>query len=919
MKNRKYNQCQMGLRALLMSAALLAIMAPATGLAQLVCEIPLFVKQNLIGANVMILADNSLSMNAATYHASYDGSVKYSGDFSTDSTYFVSKNGNYDPGDFSWRYDPAPSAYLVKSDNGEDGWYVGNYLNWIYYHASVIERDEIPQVTRIQVLKDTLALVIQRSARLDFGLTVFQPNNNGGNIIGKCGVNHTSLQAQIAGITANTYTPLGESAETILDYFAYDGPDAAIQVPCQYNFAIVITDGLPTKDVDVSAYLHDADRDGNDPGSCTSIGAPYSNWSDCSDHLDDVIWWMANKDLRPDMDGDQTVSTYVIGFHEEGQLLKDTADNGDGLFFLAKDAMQLSLSIEYAVQDILRRISAGSAVAVVSTERGTDDRLYRGKFMPIDWDGFLESYALPYTDGDAAIWEAGSMMVGRNDRRIFTGLGNDQHTFTTGNAAILKAAMNVWTDDEAARLIEWGSGADVAGFRDRRGWILGDIVHSTPVVVGPPSDFVIESSYQDFQNANAGRKKMVYVGANDGMMHAFDAENGDEEWAFVPEFALPAFEAMADSYYCHTYTCDQTVSVNDALIGGAWRTVLLGGGREGGSQIFALDITDPDSPSLLWQSVLPNGKKYHSEIEVASIGGSSIAVVGSGLDVDTGEAWVYAFDLATGTYLGAQELSSSNKLRNKATRPALVDYDLDGQTDLIYMADYLGSVWRFKVGGHTNPANWAKTELYAGEDFVTADPVAAFGPDGNVYVYFGSGAYLEDDDMVTVDQQYFFCVFDNHSGSTHDKRDLEDQTTSISDVSGSAGWYVELWNQVGERVTEQCVVVAETVIFTSFAPTLDACVAGGTSYLYQMSYNNGGIPDVDGLEDPGDRSIDLGDGIASYPVVDLTEGTVVVQSSDASINIEPIASIYQRLTVRSWQESFDHVAPVSTPVGGVTQ
>jgi type IV pilus assembly protein PilY1 len=901
------------MRALVMAAALAAVLVPAAGFAQDACEIPLFVKQNLIGANVMILADNSGSMNEANYPAGYDDHFIYSGNFSTDTTYFVSKTGLKEPNDFKLTWPSAPSAPLIKSDNGEDGRYRGNYMNWIYFHATAAERAAIPQLTRIQVLKATLAKVIQRSARLRFGLTVFQ-NNNGGSIIGKCGVSHTSLQAQIDGITANTWTPLGEAAETILDYFAYDGPDAAIQVPCQYNFNIFITDGLPTMDLNVSGYLHDTDGDGREPGNCASIGAPYDNSLDCSDYVDDVAWYMAHKDLRPDLDGDQNVITYVVGFHEGGQLLVDTAENGDGLFFLAEDAMQLSQSIEYAVQDILRRISAGSAVAVVSTERGTDDRLYRGKFMPIDWDGYLESYALPYHDGDTALWEAGQLLSSRNtSRRIFTGLGSTKYDFTAGTAPLLKTAMNVATDAMAADLINWGRGDYVAGLRDRRGWILGDIVHSTPVVVGPPSDFVVEESYQSFQSNNHIRRKMVYVGANDGMMHGFDATDGNEIWAFVPEFALPAFEVMADSFYCHKYTNDQTVSVKDVLIGGEWRTVLLGGGREGGAEIYALDITDPDEPSLLWQSPLDNGKKFHSEVEITTVGGVPMALVGSGLDVDTGKAWLYAFSLTDGTPLGSRLLSTSNKLRNKASRPALVDLNLDDQTDLIYVTDYLGSVWRFATNDDASPANWDMTELYAGTDLITADPVAAFGPDGKVYLYFGSGAYMEDADMITTDQQYFLCVFDNHSGSTLKKTNLKNQTTTINDVSNAGGWYVTLWNETGERVTEQAVVVAETVIFTSFSPTLDACVAGGTSYLYQMKYDNGGVPEVDGMTDPGDRSVTLGEGIASYPVVDLTEGTVVVQSSDASISVAPIASVYQRLTVRSWQESFDHVAPAVPP------
>jgi hypothetical protein len=109
-------------------------------------------------------------------------------------------------------------------------------------------------------------------------------------------------------------------------------------------------------------------------------------------------------------------------------------------------------------------------------------------------------------------------------------------------------------------------------------------------------------------------------------------------------------------------------------------------------------------------------------------------------------------------------------------------------------------------------------------------------------------------------------------------------------------------------VTEAAAVVAETDIFTSFAPDQDACVAGGESYLYQMSYKDGDKTSEQGSLN--DRITSLGDGIASYPVIDLANGTAVVQSSDASIKITPIASLFQRMNVRSWQESFDHVQAV---------
>ncbi len=905
---KKYTLTGSGLLAL--AVVLMTAGSGATGALAQDCEIPLFVQQGLVGANVMIVADISGSMNQAVYHLGYNPDITYPGYFTSGATYYIAKDGVRTPNDFNFAWPSGPPIMLVNSDNGEDGRYPGNYLNWMYFHANEAQRLDIPQVTRIQVLKEVLTDVIDTSKRLNFGLTVFYLYGPG-NIVAKCGTNPTSVVATIQGLTANKWTPLGEALETVLDYYSYDGPDAAIQVECQKNFCLVVTDGLPTMDRDVSPYLWDADGDGEDPGDCASIGAPYDNSLDCSDHFDDVAYYMAHEDLRPDLDGDQTISTYVVGFHEKGQLLQDAAVNGDGLFFFAENANELAMSIEYAVQDILRRISAGSAVAVVSTERGTDDRLYRGKFMPLDWYGYLESYAMPYQEGDAAVWEAGQILKNRStsSREIFTALGTTKYEFTDGNASNLRASLGALTDQEAADLINWGRGDDVLGYRTRQGWILGDIVHSTPVVVGAPSGFTGEESYQNFYFAHENRQKLVYVGANDGMLHAFDADDGEEMWAFVPEFSLPDFAAMADSGYCHVYTCDQTVSVSDVNLSGGWRTVLITNGREGGASIFALDVTYPASPEVMWQEKLPNGMDYASEVQIVSIGGTAVALVGSGLDELNQEAYLFAYEVETGDLLGEPLISATKTPRNKLTRPAVIDMTMDGEIDLVYFGDLNGDVWRAATNGNPDPDYWDYSRLFSGTQEITASPVVSHGANGEVYVYFGTGAYLNEDDMMTSDPHSFVCVIDKHTGATYDKKDMEDQTDSITSVIGADGWYVDLWNEEGERVTEEAVVVAETVIFTSFAPTQAACVSGGNSYLYQMAYDTGGLPNESDMENPEDRSTSLGQGIASHPVVDLAAGTVVVQSSDAAIHIAPIASPYQRLTVRSWQESFDMTNP----------
>jgi type IV pilus assembly protein PilY1 len=233
----------------------------------------------------------------------------------------------------------------------------------------------------------------------------------------------------------------------------------------------------------------------------------------------------------------------------------------------------------------------------------------------------------------------------------------------------------------------------------------------------------------------------------------------------------------------------------------------------------------------------------------------------------------------------------------------------------------VGNVYRIATNGSPRPDGWTKSLLYAGSQEITADPVVAYAENGSFYIYFGTGAYLEETDMLTTGQQSFLCVYDKHDGLAASKAQLVNQTSSINEIGGYRGWYVDLWNADGERVTQQAVVVAEEVVFTSFTPSEDPCVAGGYSWLYQMRYNDGGRADDPDSDDPGGRSEDIGEGVASYPVVDLSAGEVVVQSSDASIEVAPIQSVIIRMTVRAWQETFegagDQAAQAAPETGGL--
>jgi outer membrane protein assembly factor BamB len=541
---------------------------------------------------------------------------------------------------------------------------------------------------------------------------------------------------------------------------------------------------------------------------------------------------------------------------------------------------------------------ANVMITTGTTLPGFEGRL-RGFRMYKPEPDATKPYGWAFVSDGTRLWV--SALPAPATRNIYTTLPTGAMVpLTAANAPLLASYLN--TSDPAA-LIELV-----------RSQPLGAIVSSTPAVLDPPSlDPPPDAEYPAFAVKLQSRRTLIFVGANDGMLHAFRGDTGEEAWAFVPQFALPKLKVLADSSYCHSYTCDLTCSVKDVKLGDVWKTVLVSGGREGGSAYFALDVTDPLSPEVLWQTDLPANNQSFSEAEFAFVGGAPVVLVGSGLDASGGTAKLTVLDLATGVVEGTRTLSAAAGTRNKCTTPKAVDEDLDGVTDVVYCGDMRGNLWRCAPDEDPDPNAWGVTRLFQQSREITAQPAVAYGENGRMLVYFGTGAYLASADLTTTAQNSFYCVHDEGDGSSLQRADLRDQSDDPGELSGSdRGWFVDLWNQAaGERVTEKAVIVANTVYFTSFAPSSSPCEAGGRSWLYHLKYDNGGEPEVDEEHEEtsaAERSEELGEGVASRPVVDIVNENIIVQSSDATIAVQDIGSEIFHLTVRSWQENYDFSA-----------
>jgi type IV pilus assembly protein PilY1 len=589
----------------------------------------------------------------------------------------------------------------------------------------------------------------------------------------------------------------------------YVDATSPIENICQQSFIIFITDGSSHYDSDwniVTSVIGDYDGDGADSND---------------KYMDDVAKYLYEKDMRSDLEGMQNLVTYVVGFFINAPLLSNAAAKGGGLYFTASSADALTTALQRTITDILDRTSAGTAVSTITTSSASADYLVQAKFLPASWKGFLETFTLPFVEGETPLWEAGAVLAERidlntaDDRAIFTYMASEspkKQDFEAINSTLVDTLNTEWSegsDGEIQDMINFIRGDDShdgGKYRDRQGWFLGDIIYSTPRVVGPPRSFFLENDYQEFQSNYLNRTTMIYVGANDGMLHGFNAADGSEGWAFIPEYIRPSLSNLTlDS--CHRYYVDLSPTVHDVwyqtwVTSGnewtGWKTVLLGGNRLGGEEYFALDVTDPavDSVSILWDRVLFSGRKSSTIPAVGKVKvleGTAgevdgwVAVITSGYDEDaarTGRIAAVSFTSGSKETIWLQGMSHVNQLATQArsganpyyslTSPVAVDSDNDGYLDLIYVGDTEGALWKFYYD--YNDTLWKKVKLFAtGGQPITGRPTLVFDDQDNLRVFFGTGKYLVGIDKINSSRNAYYCIvetkFQAASPSTDDNHD----------------------------------------------------------------------------------------------------------------------------------------------------
>lgn len=526
--------------------------------------------------------------------------------------------------------------------------------------------------------------------------------------------------------------------------------------------------------------------------------------------------------------------------------LQHAAWNGRGKYLNAGDPDTLRQSLDDAISSISSRTGSAASVAFNSGTLSTNTQVYLALFNSENWSGDIRAFDLDPNTGkiDSPSWGtdpntgdpigAADILDAANvsTRTILTYDGADGiplqwSDLTAGQKADFRTNPSGGTDNEAtgmARLghlrgdrgCESGSTAtclyndgsntyNTRGLR-ARGSRLGDIVHSSPVFVGEPelnwpdtAPFPDSSgsTYSDFKLNKANRTGVLYVGGNDGLLHAFRASDGAEIMAYAPNALFSTnttegYHYLADPAYSHRYYVDLTPAIADVNIkttssgNVGWHTVLVGGLRAGGRGLFALDITDPNTFSeasgapantVMWEFTNaddPNLGLTFSKPSIVPLEGPSgsirwAAIFGNGYNADgdpgsTGTAQLFIVFLEGGldgtwsvgsdyitidTEAGSivnQDCSDPGSDCNGLATPAVIDSNGDGLADRAYAGDLKGNLWAFDLSG-SNAGQWSVAYKSG------SSPVALFQTQTNQPITV-SPTIIRNPDMGTVSSNH---------------------------------------------------------------------------------------------------------------------------------------------------------------------
>jgi type IV pilus assembly protein PilY1 len=538
------------------------------------------------------------------------------------------------------------------------------------------------------------------------------------------------------------------------------------------------------------------------------------------------------------------------------------AINGHGKFFAAQNPDEFATGLKEALGAISTLVSSASNVAVNSNSISGDTLTFYARYYPGDWYGELLAYPVTAEGiGDTPIWTARISDVA--SRRIFTWSGSAGSTFDWASlSAAQKANLGSQTDAVKQDIVNYLRGDQSkevqkgGTFRNRKS-LLGDIIHSSPVYV---------DNYKD----GAERAQTVFVGANDGMLHAFDATNGQEVFAYVPNLLIGSnLASLSSPSYTHRYFVDGPIAISDYRITPGQNLLVASLGL-GGKALFGLDVTRPKTftaDDVKWE--FTGGTSVDllglvtGELMIAKLNDGRKAVIfGNGYNSTHQRAALFIVDLETGELIKAIDTGVGSATQpNGLAAPRGWDDGADGTIDYVYAGDLQGNLWKFDLSaenenqwdvafkqGNTPQPFFKATDANGKAQPITARPSIGLNPaDGSRWVFFGTGRFLTLDDRSDTSTQSWYGIIDDDQ-HTVTRSQLKErkivargtdpktgdpvrafELATNGDMNGKKGWYVDL--DPGERMVTSSQFYGSVLIASSIIPSDDPCTPGGTGYV----------------------------------------------------------------------------------------
>lgn len=612
------------------------------------------------------------------------------------------------------------------------------------------------------------------------------------------------LLSRLYRLKSQGTTPLREGLNTVGRYYQGLKPGGLGPSPyalkedggeCQRVYSLVMTDGYWTE-TSFSLSQPDPDKDGH--GNTLADVAITYFLTDLRPDLKDLLF-----PLECDTGLHQHMVTFTLSFGLSGTLnpsdytrdeapcrlenrfndppawlnpycgncktkiddLWHASTNTFGSFFSASNPEALAASLRNIFSRIQDMDSTASNITAASESFFSGTTFFQTFYNSSNWSGDLEARRILYDPHSQStvispepLWRAGEKLRQRSaESRNIIGYDGERAIAFTWNelSDSQKALLN--HDPE---LLSYLRGNHNPRFRKQKSK-LGDIVHAAPLVAG----------------------NHLYVGANDGMLHVFNATSGEESFAYVPNLVFHGLANLADRLYVHRYFVDQTPVCSDIRVSGKKKIWLVGGLGKGGKGYYCLDITEVDrmdshSPENLkqlvqWEFKDDVGLGYtFSEpviVRTKSAQHETVVIFGNGYGSQDGYSRLFIVDALTGQVL--RNLNTEQGTDNGMSSPIVTDVNNDGKADFVYAGDLKGHIWKWTLESD-NPELWdfsfrdrdskpAPLFTTAAHQPVTTRPDVLRHPSRHGYmVCFGTGKFLGVSDLYTENIQAVYGIWD---------------------------------------------------------------------------------------------------------------------------------------------------------------